>query len=107
MQVENMAGHLIRRLQQHSTQVYTAQTREAGFDITSAAYFTPPSGAEAVVGKLDVDENPSVTSKYSIRGIPAITSDLSSGMERDSALSFTIRWPQARPCWRTDRVKLS
>jgi thioredoxin 1 len=26
----------------------------------------------AVVGKLDVDENPSVTSKYSIRGIPAL-----------------------------------
>jgi thioredoxin 1 len=27
---------------------------------------------KAVVGKLDVDENPSVTSKYSIRGIPAL-----------------------------------
>jgi thioredoxin 1 len=27
---------------------------------------------KAVVGKLNVDENPSVTSKYSIRGIPAL-----------------------------------
>ena len=27
---------------------------------------------KAVVGKLDVDENPAVTSKYSIRGIPAL-----------------------------------
>ena len=27
---------------------------------------------KAVVGKLDVDENPGVTSKYSIRGIPAL-----------------------------------
>lgn len=38
MQVEDMAGHLIRRLQQHSTQVYTARTREAGFDITSVQF---------------------------------------------------------------------
>src|SRR5581483_5411063 len=27
---------------------------------------------KAIVGKLNVDENPSVTSKYSIRGIPAL-----------------------------------
>lgn len=33
-----MAGHLIRRLHQHSTQVYTARTREAGFDITSVQF---------------------------------------------------------------------
>lgn len=38
MQILDMAGHLIRRLHQHSTQVYTARTREAGFDITSVQF---------------------------------------------------------------------
>ena len=38
MQALDMAGHLIRRLHQHSTQVYTARTREAGFDITSVQF---------------------------------------------------------------------
>lgn len=33
-----MAGHLIRRLHQHSTQVFTARMREAGFDITSVQF---------------------------------------------------------------------
>lgn len=38
MQAQDMAGHLIRRLQQLSTQVYTARTRDAGFDITSVQF---------------------------------------------------------------------
>lgn len=38
MQALDMAGHLIRRLHQHSTQVYTARLREAGFDITSVQF---------------------------------------------------------------------
>lgn len=38
MQILDMAGHLIRRLHQHSTQVYTSLTREAGFDITSVQF---------------------------------------------------------------------
>ncbi|WP_298289449.1 MarR family transcriptional regulator [Novosphingobium sp.] len=38
MQALDMAGHLIRRLHQHSTQVYAAHTREAGFDITSVQF---------------------------------------------------------------------
>lgn len=38
MQALDMAGHLIRRLHQHSTQIYTARTREAGFDITSVQF---------------------------------------------------------------------
>lgn len=38
MQVQDMAGHLIRRLHQYSTQVYTARIREAGFDITSVQF---------------------------------------------------------------------
>lgn len=33
-----MAGHLIRRLQQHSTQVFQARTQAAGFDLTSVQF---------------------------------------------------------------------
>lgn len=33
-----MAGHLIRRLQQKSTQVFQAQTQAAGFDFTSVQF---------------------------------------------------------------------
>lgn len=33
-----MAGHLIRRLHQQSTQVFQAQTRAAGFDMTSVQF---------------------------------------------------------------------
>ena len=33
-----MAGHLIRRLQQQSTQVFQAQTQAAGFDLTSVQF---------------------------------------------------------------------
>ncbi len=29
-------------------------------------------GPKAVIGKLNVDDNPNVTSRYSIRGIPAL-----------------------------------
>ncbi|MDE2618692.1 MAG: MarR family transcriptional regulator [Sphingomonadales bacterium] len=38
MQVHAMAGHLIRRLQQHSAQVFASHTRDAGFDITSVQF---------------------------------------------------------------------
>ena len=34
----NMAGHLIRRLHQQSTQVFQAQTQAAGFDLTSVQF---------------------------------------------------------------------
>ncbi|MDP4608463.1 MAG: MarR family transcriptional regulator [Burkholderiaceae bacterium] len=33
-----MPGHLIRRLQQRSTQVYQTQTQAAGFDLTSVQF---------------------------------------------------------------------
>ncbi len=33
-----MAGHLIRRLHQHSTQVFQAQTQAAGFELTSVQF---------------------------------------------------------------------
>lgn len=47
-----MAGHLIRRLQQHSTQVYTAQTREAGFDITSVQF----AALDAIKAQPGIDQ---------------------------------------------------
>ena len=34
----DMAGHLIRRLNQQSTQVFQSQVQEAGFDITSVQF---------------------------------------------------------------------
>lgn len=34
----DMAGHLIRRLQQQSTQVFQAQMQTAGFDLTSVQF---------------------------------------------------------------------
>ena len=38
MSVHDMAGHLIRRLHQQSTQVFTQRTQAAGFDLTPVQY---------------------------------------------------------------------
>lgn len=38
MSVLDMAGHLIRRLHQQSTQVFVQRTQAAGFDITAVQY---------------------------------------------------------------------
>lgn len=38
MDRSEMAGHLIRRLHQQSTQVFQAQTQAAGFDLTSVQF---------------------------------------------------------------------
>jgi DNA-binding MarR family transcriptional regulator len=38
MDIHNMAGHLIRRLNQISTSVFQARTKAAGFDLTSVQY---------------------------------------------------------------------
>ena len=38
MSVSDMAGHLIRRLHQQSTQVFALRTQEAGFDLTPVQY---------------------------------------------------------------------
>lgn len=38
MAVFDMAGHLIRRLHQQSTQVFTQRTQAAGFDLTPVQY---------------------------------------------------------------------
>ncbi len=39
-ELEEMAGHLIRRLHQHSTQVFQKRMQEAGFDLTQVQFAT-------------------------------------------------------------------
>lgn len=54
----DMAGHLIRRLHQHSTQIFLQQTLAAGFDITSVQYaaleaiFAHPRSDQANIAQL-------------------------------------------------------
>lgn len=38
MALSDMAGHLIRRLHQHSTAIFTLRTQEAGFDLTPVQF---------------------------------------------------------------------
>lgn len=38
MEISEMAGHLIRRLNQHSTQVFQQRTRAAGLDLTPVQF---------------------------------------------------------------------
>ncbi len=52
MHATDMPGHLIRRLQQHSTQVYAARTREAGFDITSVQF----AALDAILANPGIDQ---------------------------------------------------
>jgi len=52
MNVTGMAGHLIRRLNQLSTQVFMHRTQEAGFDLTPVQFAAleglSPAGGENV-----------------------------------------------------------
>jgi MarR family transcriptional regulator, temperature-dependent positive regulator of motility len=48
----DMAGHLIRRLHQQSTQVFQAQTQAAGFDLTSVQF----AALDAIEGEPGVDQ---------------------------------------------------
>lgn len=52
MQALEMAGHLIRRLHQHSTHIYTTRTRAAGFDITSVQF----AALEAIKANPGIDQ---------------------------------------------------
>lgn len=52
MKAPGMAGHLIRRLQQLSTQVYSANARAAGFDITSVQF----AALDALYSQPDIDQ---------------------------------------------------
>lgn len=47
-----MAGHLIRRLHQQSTQVFQAQTQAAGFDMTSVQF----AALDAVAQQPGIDQ---------------------------------------------------
>ncbi len=47
-----MAGHLIRRLHQQSTQVYQARTQAAGFELTSVQF----AALDAVAGQPGIDQ---------------------------------------------------
>ncbi|MCB1361874.1 MAG: MarR family transcriptional regulator [Rhodobacter sp.] len=52
MEAYGMAGHLIRRLQQISTQVFTTRAREAGFDLTSVQF----AAMDAIREKPGIDQ---------------------------------------------------
>ena len=47
-----MAGHLIRRLHQQSTQIFQAQTQAAGFDLTSVQF----AALDAIAQNPDIDQ---------------------------------------------------
>ncbi|MFT3719309.1 MarR family winged helix-turn-helix transcriptional regulator [Pseudorhodoferax sp.] len=47
-----MAGHLIRRLHQQSTQVFQARTRTAGFDMTSVQF----AALDAIAEQPGIDQ---------------------------------------------------
>lgn len=47
-----MAGHLIRRLQQHSTQTFQARVQAAGFELTSVQF----AALDAIAEQPDIDQ---------------------------------------------------
>jgi len=47
-----MAGHLIRRLHQRSTQIFQAQTQAAGFDLTSVQF----AALDAIARQPGIDQ---------------------------------------------------
>lgn len=47
-----MAGHLIRRLHQQSTQVFQARMQEAGFDLTSVQF----AALDTIADQPDIDQ---------------------------------------------------
>lgn len=52
MNTIDMAGHVIRRLQQQSTQVFQAQMQAAGFDLTSVQF----AALDAIAAQPDIDQ---------------------------------------------------
>lgn len=58
MDILDMAGHLIRRLQQQSTQIFVQRTQAAGFDVTPVqfaaldAIFHHPGSDQAYVAEM-------------------------------------------------------
>lgn len=52
MVMQDMAGHLIRRLQQQSTQIFAQRTQAAGYDLTSVQY----AALDAIANHSHVDQ---------------------------------------------------
>ncbi|MDH5205229.1 MAG: MarR family transcriptional regulator [Hylemonella sp.] len=52
MNTIDMAGHVIRRLQQQSTQVFQAQMQAAGYDLTSVQF----AALDAIAAQPDIDQ---------------------------------------------------
>lgn len=52
MEAVRMAGHLIRRMQQASTQVFTRRVQDAGFDLTSVQF----AALDAIYANPGVDQ---------------------------------------------------
>lgn len=52
MDMREMAGHLIRRLHQQSTQVFLAQTQAAGLDLTSVQF----AALDTIAGQPGIDQ---------------------------------------------------
>ncbi|NVO24323.1 MarR family winged helix-turn-helix transcriptional regulator [Donghicola mangrovi] len=52
MKAHSMAGHLIRRLNQHSTQVFTRRMQEMGMDLTSVQF----AALEAILTHPGIDQ---------------------------------------------------
>ncbi|GAB4359083.1 MAG: MarR family transcriptional regulator [Oricola sp.] len=52
MKAHGMAGHLIRRLHQISTQVFTRRMQEAGFDLTSVQF----AAMDAIITHPGIDQ---------------------------------------------------
>ena len=52
MVIHDMAGHLIRRLQQQSTQIFAQRTQAAGYDLTSVQY----AALDAIASNPHVDQ---------------------------------------------------
>ena len=52
MSIQDMAGHLIRRLHQQSTQLFVLRTQAAGFDLTPVQY----AALEAIYENPGIDQ---------------------------------------------------
>ena len=52
MRVQAMAGHLIRRLNQRSTQIFTKRMQQAGLDLTSVQF----AALDAIIAHPGIDQ---------------------------------------------------
>ncbi len=52
MKIQGMAGHLIRRLNQISTQVFSARMQDAGFDLTPVQF----AALDAIIAHPGIDQ---------------------------------------------------